>query len=284
MKPLKLTSYLFAIIFFTAFRGNTQESLTELQYLPDEIFPIKIDKFGCPDVKMEFKNKPVWIIWDTGDMTGLVLSKKIIDGNDLKVKDSIRLSDSEGNMVGYSYTYVADSIRFFNGIKDNVSISTATGDYNGLIGPKFIDLKRFTLDYQNKFIGISKHSFKKSMVEGEILSMVKSEMFPRLILVEGQVNGKRVLMELDTGKSRTVIDPELAKELNMTEGKHGVVVDNIALGTLSFGVDNAKLKGFMGISNGLPEPIRIGIGSDVLSKFLFTVDYEQGIVILKPIK
>ena len=158
--------------------------------------------------------------------------------------------------------------------------STATGDYNGLIGPRFIDLNRFTLDYKNKLIGISKTVLPENKINGNIIPMVKSEALPRLIVVEGKVNGKKVLIEIDTGKSRTVIDPELVKELNLTEGQRGVIISSLMLGEINIEITNCKLKSFKGISKTLPQLIRIGIGSDILKEFIFTVDYSKGIVLL----
>lgn len=274
--------YLFVIYFNLMMILNVQgqQSLLKLDYGSEEIFPIKIDNYGFPNVKIIYGNEPIWIIWDTGDMIGLVMSKEIIKKNRLSVEDSIRLRDSEGNFVGYSYRYVADTVIIFDEVITNVSISSGEPNYNGLIGPQFVNLNRFTIDYQNRLIGISMNALPDNEIVKETIPMVRSDIFPRLIIIAGVVRDKRVLIELDTGKSRTVIDPELVEELNLGEGEYGVIIDNLQIGKNRFEINNGKLKSFKGISKSLSEPIRIGIGSDILEQFLFTVDYEQGIVVL----
>lgn len=259
-------------------------SLIELNYSPDEIFPIKIDKYGFPNVKMDYLKDPVWIVWDTGNMTGLVLSKKVIEHNNLTVKDSIRLRDAGGTSVGYSHRYITDSVAIFDNVYHKMLASTAIGDHDGLIGPRFMDLNRFTIDYGKKLMGVSKNVLADDKIKGEVLPMVKAEALPRLIVVEGEVNGKKVLIEIDTGKSRTVVDPELVKEQDLISGEQGVIIKNLALGEITVQITNGKLKSFKGISKTLPQPIRVGIGSDLLKGFIVTVDYSKGIVLLKSVE
>ncbi len=258
--------------------------LSDLDYSEDEIFSIKIDKYGFPNVKLDNLLEPIWIIWDTGDMTGFVLSKDIIEKNHLTKVDSIHLVDSEGKSVGHSYRYVATSLKIFNKEYSEVKISTAIGDYNGLIGPRHINLTRFSLDYQNKKIGISDNSLSLAHIKGEVFPLIKSDRFPRLVIIKAQFNGEEILIEIDTGKSRTVVDPELVNSLNLVKGERGVVINKLLLGEYSFEVSNAKMKSFKGISRSYSQPIMIGIGSDILKDYIFTVDYEKEIVILDKIE
>ncbi len=276
-----IVSLILFLIILTSCRQH-KNALSKLDYASEEIFPIQIDKYGIPNVKIEFRKNPIWIQWDTGDMVGLVLSKSIIPGYNLTIKDSIQLRDSAGKSVGFSYRYLADSINIFGKIYSNLLVSESQGDYMGLIGPRFIDLNRFTLDYKNRLIAISNTSLAQEKIKGEKLLLVPSERLPRLIVVEGYINGNRVLVELDTGKSRTVIDSDAAREWNLKEGEKGTIIDNLSLGGIDLQIDNAKLKSFKGISKSFPDPIIVGIGSDILSDFIFTVDYEQGIAVLSP--
>ena len=87
-----------------------------------------------------------------------------------------------------------------------------------------------------------------------------------------------VLIELDTGKSRTVINPQLASELGLKRGTRGVEIRALRLGDLSFRVPSAKEVDQTGIDPSLPESILVGVGSDILSRFVWTVDYETGAV------
>ena len=113
---------------------------------------------------------------------------------------------------------------------------------------------------------------------------VRSSLHPLLILVYGLVNGRRTLIELDTGKSRTVINPSLASELGLTKNSRGAAIENLQIGALSFNVPSAKEVDQTGIDRALQEPIRAGIGSDILSRFVWTVDYETGLLWIPNIK
>lgn len=96
-----------------------------------------------------------------------------------------------------------------------------------------------------------------------------------MLVVEGYVNGVKTLIQIDTGKSRTCVDQKLIKTLNLPGNKKGYEIDSIKLGKYTFSVKNAKKTSFSGISGGYPEPIMLGIGSDILSKLILTIDYAN---------
>ena len=52
------------------------------------------------------------------------------------------------------------------------------------------------------------------------------------------------------------------------------VEDPVTLAGLTFTVPSAKEVGFGAISAGLPEPIVVGVGSDILSGLVLSVDYR----------
>lgn len=45
-------------------------------------------------------------------------------------------------------------------------------------------------------------------------------------------------------------------------------------------VTSAKMVSFRGISGDLPEPILLGMGSDILSQVVLSVDYSRQIVMI----
>jgi len=69
------------------------------------------------------------------------------------------------------------------------------------------------------------------------------------------------------------VDPALAARLGLPPAPDGVSIRELSLGGVSFLVSSAKRVSFSGISQDLPEPIAVGIGSDVLARLLLTVDY-----------
>ena len=99
---------------------------------------------------------------------------------------------------------------------------------------------------------------------------------PRLILVQGRVNGVEVLIEIDTGKSRTAIDRSFVRRLALEESPRGARVGTVKVGPRSTEVSWARIVDTSGISRELVRPISLGLGSDTLSRFVWTVDYKQG--------
>jgi hypothetical protein len=85
----------------------------------------------------------------------------------------------------------------------------------GLVGPDMIPGTRFTLDYGSGRLGADGGT---SAPAGgfESIPLVRSPEHPRLILIRGRVQGREVLIEVDTGKSRTTIDRELVEALGLT--------------------------------------------------------------------
>ena len=94
-----------------------------------------------------------------------------------------------------------------------------------------------------------------------------------MLVVRGAVNGAPILIQLDTGKSRTCVDPAFAARIGRPPTPDGVSIRELSPGGVSFLVSSAKLVSFSGISQDLPEPIAFGIGSDVLARLPLTVDY-----------
>jgi hypothetical protein len=90
-----------------------------------------------------------------------------------------------------------------------------------------------------------------------------------------------VLTEFDTGKSRTVIDPELARQLKLASNERGVQIDSLFIGDTPFAIPSAKLVSLADIDRSLPAPIELSVGSDVMSQLLITVDYATNRLVFR---
>lgn len=276
----KIYFILFNIIGFISLNG--QSILTDMGYQQEEVFPLKIDHFGFPNVEIYIEDSSYWIIWDTGNMIGLVISEEIISQHNFTLLDSMELYDSEGKVLGSSNSYSHKEVEVLRRKFNPKRIASTSQNFNGLVGPKFVQPSLFTLDYANKSIGISIGNDKIDLSKGKKIQMVRSSAFPYLIIVEGILNGQPILIELDTGKSRTVIDPEMISKLNLKSNSRGVEVKELEIAGIKFSFSNGKVKNFHGISESLPSPIRIGLGSDFLKDFIFSVDYQKGVVTFLP--
>lgn len=84
--------------------------------------------------------------------------------------------------------------------------------------------------------------------------------------MRGRVAGRDIYIQVDTGKTRTCVDPEFARQAGLPETGNGFRVDSREIGSLRFAVPSAKGVGFGGIGPGLDAPIRVGIGSEILKR------------------
>jgi hypothetical protein len=95
-------------------------------------------------------------------------------------------------------------------------------------------------------------------------------------VVEGTVNGQNVLIQIDTGKSRTCVDRVLVRHLSIPEAHYGYALADVRIGSWKFAARSAREEDFSRISQGYPSPILVGIGSDVLPQVIMTVDDQSG--------
>jgi hypothetical protein len=103
-----------------------------------------------------------------------------------------------------------------------------------------------------------------------------------LVLVEGQVDGKPIYLEVDTGKSSTVIDPKLEARRHFKEEKSGYILEGIRVGPFELRSRFGRMfSGFESFSRGMDKPVYVGLGSDFLKNYLITIDYPQRLLVLE---
>lgn len=271
-----------SVLFTGCFSNHNLDSWAEKYgFEGAEVFPIQIKKYGFPYVEAKINNKEITMMFDTGNMVGMEISPEIAAKLNLSQIDKWYSLDSAGNRRGTFSIFKAEELNLFGQQYENLKVyESRINEFEGIISPYILKNKRFTLDYKNKVIGISDSSLPELRVNKEVFSLVSSPDYKTMPVIKGTVNGKEVLIQLDTGKSRTCVDKRLVNELNLPSSGRGCKVENIKLGSFEFSVANAKVKSFKGISKGYPEPIMLGLGSDIISKFVLSVDYGAEKVII----
>jgi hypothetical protein len=248
-------------------------------YAPSSVHSIEIGKFGYPYVTVRVAGKQLTLPFDTGNMVGVSVSTDLFDQLGLTATESYERRNSAGEVVGK--LRVADSVdvsMLGRELGATRVYELAHPDLPGLVGPISLGRGHFTIDYGSKKMALGTGPLPDAVMGFNAIPLVRSSRHPRLILVRGTVEGREVLIELDTGKSRTVINPALASESGLKRGRRGVAIKELRIGDLSFGVPSAKEVDQTAIDPDLREPILAGIGSDLLSRFVWTVDYEAGVL------
>ncbi|MGD8414325.1 MAG: hypothetical protein PVF33_08840 [Candidatus Latescibacterota bacterium] len=264
-------------------KRSTPESLPRwirsFGYDIEAVHSITVGDFGYPYVPVQIDSSTCLLALDTGNTVGVTVNAAVFDRLNLKNTGTwVRLSGS-GEVVATPRLGEAGAVSALGYERGPEMIyESGDNDPSGLIGPEFVTGGRFTLDYESRLIAVSPDPVPGPVGGFHAVPMVRSAVHPTLILVYGKVEGRRVLIELDTGKSRTVVNPDLAASLGLEENARGVRIHDIGIGNLSFEVPRAKPVDQTDIETGSPGPILAGVGSDVLSRIVWTVDYKSGVL------
>lgn len=268
-------------LFTKAARAQAPWWLDSLAYSPAELSPIRVGGDGFPYVRVRVDTTELWLLFDTGNMVGLTVATQHYDRLELPVTGAVRRRDSSGELVGEFRVGRAERVETLGRAATGVAIwEFEHPRLTGLLGPDDLPGSRFTLDYGRQLIAVANSALDFGTESGAH-ALIRSARHPRLIVVEGRFRGRRVLIELDTGKSRTVVDPVWARSVGLAVDRTDTVnVGEIELGGAMFHVRDAKPVGLGGIDPELPAPLVLSLGSDSLSRFILTVDYAQGLVLL----
>lgn len=248
-------------------------------YTEAEVHSLKVGDFGFPYVPVRIAGIPLMLPFDTGNMLGLSVSKRLFDQLALTPDGHYSRVNSAGETTAALRVAETDEISVLGRKLDSTRVYEFDhASLRGLVGPTLLEGEHFTLDYRSGKIGVGGGSLPDSVPGFRHIPLVRSRRHPKLILVRGTIEGRKVLIEFDTGKSRTVINPALSSELGLKRGSNGVVINILEIGSLSFEVRSAKEVDQTGIDPSLPEPILAGVGSDVLSRFVWTVDYDASVL------
>lgn len=246
-------------------------------YAPADVRAIDVGDFGYPYVPVDVEGHHLILPFDTGNMVGVSVSSTLFDEMGLSADGSWSRLNSAGQVVA--------SLR----MAEDVDVSILGRDLGptrvyelehpklaGLVGPVSLGGGHFTLDYASRRMALGAGRLPDRIPGFRKVPLVRSKRHPLLVLVRGTIEGRPILLECDTGKSRTVVNPALASELALQRGPRGVAIRSLRIAGLSFEVTNAKEVDQTGIDPDLP--IMLGVGSDVLSRFVWTVDYDGGVL------
>lgn len=255
----------------------------DLGYKSAELFPVAKGAYGYPYVTVAVNGRSILLPLDTANMFRLALSRSLAQSMKLTVIGETPSYDANGALLGKQRKFRVGSLSALGRAwSDQEAVEIEQPGLNGLLGPHYLLGRRFTLDYGQGLLAVSDSPIPRS-APGMALKLLQATDCPGMPVVEGSVNGRKVLIQIDTGKSRTCIDRALVRELALPKGANGYPVAQIKIGSWEFSVRSAREEDFSDIGKGLSSPILLGIGSDVLPQVLMTVDYRGRQVKLTPI-
>ncbi len=255
--------------------------VTQLGYRPDDVFAVRRGYLGMPFLEVVIGDSTYSLLFDTGNMVGLTLATPLLDQLGLPELGRWDRLDSGGQVIGSYRRVRAPVVRLLGRtLADEVIFEFSDATLGGLVGPDALPGTRFTLDYRAGNLAITSSPLEGVPPGFTALPLTRSSRHPRLILARGRVNGRLVLIEFDTGASRSNIDPALAQELSLPTAGNGVRIDSLAIGPFVFSVPSARVNARAGIDPVLSPPIQLAVGSDILAQLILTVDYARGQLLL----
>ena len=257
-------------------RANTDWA-ERFGYASAAFHAFQLNEFGYPTLPTVFAGDTLWLPFDTGNMVGFTIERASFRTLGFSCDSSVTRRDSGGQVVSESCVSDPTSVVVFD--REWTALPVFEFEHAslpGLVGPDLLPGTRFTLDYRTLRLAVDSLQTPPEVPGFVAMPLVRSPYRPRLILLWGAVRGRQVIVELDTGKSRTTVDRRLVEDLDLEVTEQGAVLGAIDVGPWRFDVASARVVDTSGISRGLPARIMIGVGSDLLQRFVWTVDYAAG--------
>lgn len=263
----------------------------KLDYRQDELYPIKLQINSIPLVEVKVNRSPLWVKFDTGCSTGFGLTSAVAEEIEYKITGKSTERNPDGSYRGETTLVTIASLEVFGDTYAPVETSISdwrifsTLKFNGLLGLKYFQEKRVTIDYKRRTIGITDRPLAHDAVAefgGLAVPLLEaSGSQADLIYVLGQIKGKPTVIYLDTGSSASFIDPSVLDPSEIKEWKRHLIAKDIqmSIGDISFTVKQLRVEEQRrGVNFEYPQTAKLG--SDVIKDFLFTVDRISGQLLL----
>lgn len=256
--------------------NNTNiEWIKDLNYKENQVHDISFGLFNpCPSIPISINDKEIKLLFDTGNADGLLLTTAIKGKVDYIITGKSTALNADGTYRGDGNTILLKNISVFGDEYSNVNTTLTNwrmyGFFktNGTIGMEYFNNKIVTLDYKNKKIAVSDNAIDYSKFPknkytivpliSPILSNEKD-----LLFFQGEVNGEKSTIYLDTGSTRSFVNLEGNKVKNA----------ELKLGDKEYKLKDLKL-GEIGLKDKFEYPLRLAINSDLLklNHFVITID------------
>jgi hypothetical protein len=232
------------------------------------------------------------LLLDTGMAHGFLLTDQAPEIA-MRVERMVEERNADESHRGTSQVIRVDSLEVLGARFADVAGTRAdwrmfsSEPFSGAVGLDFFLHRRVTLDYRGGRIGVSSAPLPAAdTLRDIVLDLVPArESQGHLLYVRAVVHGRPALVYLDTGYSASWIDPGFTDGLTVTAapGRHPATCRGVpvTLGGRSLVLDDVRVEPVRR-GEGFELPVALVLGSDVLSRFLVTVDLPGGRLVLTP--
>ena len=188
----------------------------ELGYNENEIYHLKQDRVGCPQIPVQLGGDTYYFDFDTGCNSEIVLTNALEGKFNYTVTDQVEQLNRDGSHRGWSYGINIGELEFFGGIYKNIDCvmidwkMSSSDEFNGLIGTEMFKNRVVTLDYRAQIMGVGEKAPDYSELPKEKYAVVPilrtgTEGQENLVFFECELNGEKAVVYIDTGKNVSYI-------------------------------------------------------------------------------
>jgi hypothetical protein len=270
--------------------SSTQWS-QDLSYRQTQLYALTLNSLGCPFVDVEFAGTKVPLMLDTGTARGFVLTNEVppvphrIEGRHEEL-------NADGSHRGESLSIRVESVEIIGEVFRDVTGSLSdwrmfsSEPFNGTVGLDFFLNRRLTLDYRSGRVGTTPMPLPEKLdhkryVSVDLVDPPKSQ--GHILYARARVNRHEAIVYFDTGYNVSFIDPGFAEGLSRIDrpGKFGIFRNGVPmeLGGQTFIFDDLR-ESPIRRGAGFDTPVAMVLGSDLLSRFVVTIDIRARKLIL----
>lgn len=263
----------------------------DLGYRQDELYPLTPGPTGCPMVDVDISGTTLPLMLDTGTARGFVLTDRASSAPH-RIEGRSEELNADGSHRGESLSIRVETIQIIGEVFRNVAGSLSdwkmfsSEPFNGTVGLEFFLNRRLTLDYRSRKVGASVSPIPERL-DGKRYLIVDLVNPPKsqghILYARAKVNRREALVYFDTGYNVSFIDPGFTEGLGRIErpGKFSIFRKAVPmeLGGRTFVFDDLR-ESPINRGAGLDLPVAMVLGSDLLSRFVVTIDIRARKLIL----
>jgi hypothetical protein len=265
----------------------------DLGYGETQLYPLTLGPTGCPLVDVDISGVMVPVILDSGTAEGFSITNNA-PPIPHHVEGRVEALNADGSHRGETFRIRVETMSVLGEVFKNVLGDMpdwqmdSSVPFDGSVGLDFFLKRRLTLDYRSKKVGTTSLPLPDKLDPKRYLSLDLVEPPPNLsqghtLYVRGRVNGRDAIIYLDTGTNVSFINPAFAEGLTRVErpGKFKVFREQvpIKLGGHTLILDDLR-ESEVRRGTGFDLPVALFLGSDVLSRFIVTIDLRAKKLIL----
>jgi hypothetical protein len=231
------------------------------------------------------------LMLDSGTARGFVITNQA-PSIPHRVEERIEELNADGSHRGESFRIRVETVSVLGEVFKNVAGSLSdwqmfsSEPFNGTVGLDFFLDRRLTLDYQSRRVGVTASPLpekldRKRYLSADLVEPPKSQ--GHILYARARVNGREAIVYFDTGYNVSFIDPAFAEGLPRVErpGKFKAFRERVPmeLGGHTFILDDLR-ESQVRRGTGFDLPVALALGSDVLSRFIVTIDMRVKKLIL----